>query len=150
MPRPAANLRTTRLTTRTTLCPFCTAAFATATGVTHHLERTACSRAPALNRDSLHAFVRRRDPHGVLSKNATHLGSSSSFGGSRERMYDDEATGERAWNGAGYECFRCWKTFGTLHGLNAHLTSPVRKFGMQKARFKDKAPEHIWSGEVLK
>ncbi|KAI0743101.1 hypothetical protein C8Q80DRAFT_1108110 [Daedaleopsis nitida] len=32
---------------------------------------------------------------------------------------------EHAWNGAGYECYLCHRTYGSLNALNQHLKSPA-------------------------
>ncbi|KAJ1564235.1 hypothetical protein HK405_015443, partial [Cladochytrium tenue] len=51
------------------VCPFCKAAFTSATGLCHHLERGSCPKAPQLDRDAIFRIVRERDPFGMLSKN---------------------------------------------------------------------------------
>jgi len=97
-------------------CPFCKRGFATATGMTHHLEAGSCPRAPQLDRDQIYRLVRSKDPRGTISKNL--LGWNGS--------YKYEATG-RAWNGDGYECYLCHREFAKLQGLNQHLGSPIRR-----------------------
>jgi hypothetical protein len=32
-----------------------------------------------------------------------------------------------AWNGHGYQCYLCAKTFQTLQGLNSHIKSPAHE-----------------------
>lgn len=97
-------------------CPFCSRLFATATGITHHLETGAFPNAQNPDRDQLYRFVRRKDPDGVISKNL--LGWTGSC------KYEANA---RSWNGHHYECYLCHHTFGSLNSLNQHLNSAVRE-----------------------
>lgn len=48
--------------------PFYKRDITTATGETHHLETGSCPKARALNRDTILAEVRHRDPHDVIGK----------------------------------------------------------------------------------
>lgn len=100
-------------------CPFCAATYTTAAGMTHHLERGSCPRAPDLNRDEIYRLVRSRDPNGVISKRyiTWHESSSTTY-----------LATERAWNGDGYECYFCHREFRSLAGLNQHLNSPARRW----------------------
>lgn len=97
-------------------CPFCRREFATATGVTHHVESGSCPNASNINRDELYKFIRTKDPEGRISKNLIGWTGSSSF----------EAT-DKTWNGRAFDCYFCHREFGQLHALNQHLSSPVRK-----------------------
>ncbi|KAF2111719.1 hypothetical protein BDV96DRAFT_176031 [Lophiotrema nucula] len=98
-------------------CPFCRRAFATATGVTHHLETASCPNARNLNREAILAEIRRRDPnHLITTKLLTYPISSDSI----------EAT-EHCWNGDFYECYLCHREFRSLGALNQHVNSPVHK-----------------------
>lgn len=98
-------------------CPFCHHTFATATGVTHHLEQGSCPKARNVNRDELYRFVRAKDPEGRISKKLIGWHGSSGY----------EVTGD-AWNGAAWECYFCHREFKLCSGLNQHLNSPVRKY----------------------
>ncbi|KAJ4292902.1 hypothetical protein N0V88_005562 [Collariella sp. IMI 366227] len=96
-------------------CPFCSTTYTTAAGMTHHLERGACPRAPNLNRDEIYRFVRSKDPNGLISKHAITWESTTY-----------SATGH-AWNGSCYECYFCRRGFGSLTALNQHLNSPAHQ-----------------------
>ena len=50
-------------------CFLCKKGFATATGLTTHLESGGCECAPNLNRDTVYRVVRHKDPNGAISKN---------------------------------------------------------------------------------
>lgn len=98
----------------TVACPFCRDCYVTASGLAHHLETGSCSRAPQLNRESLHRIIRERDPHGIIThKQLTY--SSSSW----EVDWDmqDDYTG--LW-----ECPLCSFETGTARSLEFHLNSP--------------------------
>ncbi|KAK4130590.1 hypothetical protein BT67DRAFT_410561 [Trichocladium antarcticum] len=99
-------------------CPFCTASYTTATGMTHHLERGACPNAPNLNRDQIYQFVRSKDPNGLISKNTIAWHD--------ERNTTYVASG-KSWNGSSYECYFCHREFGKLPSLNQHLASDVHR-----------------------
>ncbi|KAM5347854.1 hypothetical protein ACJ41O_007678 [Fusarium nematophilum] len=110
------HLRRSRHRQPSVVCPFCSALYGTATGLTHHLERGCCPSAP-LDRDELYREIRRRDPNGCISNNnlLEWHGASTTY----------EAT-QRAWNPrhGQYECYLCHSLFRSLHGLNQHLSSP--------------------------
>ncbi|KAJ4269925.1 hypothetical protein NW762_001596 [Fusarium torreyae] len=97
------------------ICPFCKAACGTATGLSHHLERGACPRAP-MNRDKLYRFVKIRDPAGVISNRDVE------WAGEKTYTINPRA----AWNpwAKAYECYLCHKLYNTLHALKQHLESP--------------------------
>ncbi|KAH4102225.1 hypothetical protein HBI38_045870 [Parastagonospora nodorum] len=100
-------------------CRFCKRGFATATGVTHHLEAGSCPQARSLNRDTILAEIRRRDPKHVITKKLLtyHDTSSSIIASSASYNY----------NRSCYECYLCHKGFEQLESLNQHLNSPVHK-----------------------
>ncbi|KEZ45859.1 hypothetical protein SAPIO_CDS1221 [Scedosporium apiospermum] len=50
-------------------CPLCKGCFATATGLTHHVETGSCPNAVGLGRDTQFKFVRNKDPGGIITKN---------------------------------------------------------------------------------
>lgn len=99
-------------------CPFCKANYATASGLTHHLETGSCPRASKLNRDSILRMVRERDPHGTITKKQIE-------------WHQDEdikySATTRAFNGSYWECYLCHSGFNTINALNAHLNSPAHK-----------------------
>lgn len=99
-------------------CPFCKRGFATATGVTHHLETGSCPKARTLNRDTILAEVRRRDPHHIITKKLLTYHDQSSI----------TAT-SASWNHytGMYECYLCHKGFRDLQSLNNHVNSPAHK-----------------------
>lgn len=39
---------------------------------------------------------------------------------------------KHAWNGSGFQCYLCNKTFNLLHGLNNYLKSPVHEQSMYR------------------
>ncbi|KAI1503082.1 hypothetical protein F5X99DRAFT_133938 [Biscogniauxia marginata] len=95
-------------------CPFCKAGYATATGLTHHLESGACPNASSLNRDELYKAIRRKDPNGLISKNLIGWNGSPVY----------EAS-PNAWNGFAWECYFCHRQYNTRESLNQHLGSPA-------------------------
>lgn len=98
-------------------CPFCTRGFTTATGVAHHIEAGACPNAPNINRDALYELIRAKDPYGLITKKLIGWMGSATY----------EVT-NKTWNGSGYECYFCPRSFRTLHGLNQHTNSPIREY----------------------
>ncbi|RAL04020.1 uncharacterized protein BO80DRAFT_486265 [Aspergillus ibericus CBS 121593] len=100
------------------VCPFCKTGFATATGVTHHLERGSCPHAPSLNREAIYKFIRSRDTQGILTKKML------------EWHEDDNGkytATSRAFNGKSWECYICHRKFNTSAALSQHLNSTVHK-----------------------
>ncbi|KAK3689462.1 hypothetical protein B0T22DRAFT_461578 [Podospora appendiculata] len=97
-------------------CLFCVNTFTTATGVTTHLESGGCPNAPGLNRDDVYRLIRGKDPNGTISKNLIGWHGSETY----------EAS-DRTWNGSGYECYLCDRTFRQLAALNQHLKSPAHQ-----------------------
>ncbi|UPX14579.1 uncharacterized protein EKO05_0005057 [Ascochyta rabiei] len=100
-------------------CPFCKRNFATATGVTHHLETGSCKNARSLNRDTILSEIRRRDQSHIITKKfITFHPTESSI----------TAT-SASWNPhlGMYECYLCHKAFRELKSLNAHVNSPAHK-----------------------
>ncbi|KAL5342499.1 hypothetical protein BJX70DRAFT_410019 [Aspergillus crustosus] len=99
-------------------CPFCKAFYTTASGLIHHLETGACPKAPSLNRESIYRMVRERDPQGMITHKQI---------GWKEEENATYAANSNAWNGSGYECYLCHRTFSKITGLNQHLNSPAHK-----------------------
>ncbi|KAI0114604.1 hypothetical protein F4776DRAFT_666750 [Hypoxylon sp. NC0597] len=97
-------------------CPFCNKYYATATGLTHHLESGSCPSLPFLNRDEVYKLVRAKDPNGLISKKLLGWNGSPQY----------EAT-SAAWNGYAYECYLCHRQFNKLSSLNQHLSSPTHQ-----------------------
>ena len=103
------------------LCPFCNAGFVSATGLAHHFESAACSKAPFLNRETIYQIVRSKDPKGFMSKKM--IGWTKTVG------TEYEAT-ERSWDGQAFECYLCQREFKQLTSLNQHLKSSTRKYSI--------------------
>ncbi|KAI1631316.1 hypothetical protein F4809DRAFT_177822 [Biscogniauxia mediterranea] len=99
-------------------CPLCKNNFATATGLTHHLETGSCPRAANINRDTLYKFVRSKDPGGVMTKNLIDWPGSTQYE-ANDRSYN--------WARSGWECYLCHRLFNNLRGLNQHLNSPTHQ-----------------------
>lgn len=99
-------------------CPFCHCAYATATGLTHHLESGSCSAARGLNRDELYRIVRARDTHGAFTKNLI------GWHGDGEYEVSDHSYN---WARDAWECYLCHRLFGKRQSLNQHINSPARK-----------------------
>ncbi|KAI0836912.1 hypothetical protein F5Y06DRAFT_304991 [Hypoxylon sp. FL0890] len=97
-------------------CPFCNKLYATATGLSHHLEGGNCPSLPFVSRDDIYKFVRMKDPTNLISKNLLGWKGSPQY----------EATAE-AWNGSAYECYFCHGQFKKLGSLNQHLSSPTHQ-----------------------
>ncbi|KAL4862887.1 hypothetical protein BDV12DRAFT_178208 [Aspergillus spectabilis] len=103
---------------RQMLCPFCKAAYTTASGLVHHLERGSCPKAPNLNRETIHRMIRERDPHGLVTNKQI---------GWKEEENATYTANSHAWNGSGYECYLCHRTFPKITSLNQHLNSSTHK-----------------------
>lgn len=87
--------------------------------MTHHLETGSCSKARQLNRDTILAEVRRRDPNHLITKKLlTYPDSGSSITATSASYNCDTLL---------YECYLCHKGFRELKSLNAHVNSPVHK-----------------------
>ncbi|KAK7910882.1 hypothetical protein PG985_013363 [Apiospora marii] len=99
-------------------CPFCKNCWATAAGLTHHLESGSCPSATGANRDTLYQFVRSKDTGGVFTKNLIGYHGSS--------KYEANDQSYNPYRG-GYECYLCHRVFSSLHGLNQHLNSPIHQ-----------------------
>ncbi|KAK9421795.1 hypothetical protein SUNI508_05396 [Seiridium unicorne] len=99
-------------------CPFCDASYATATGLTHHIETGSCPRAAGLTRDTLFQAVRSRDPGGFITKNLIGWEGSSQYE-ANDRSYN--------YSRGAWECYLCHRLFGRLPDLNKHLNSPARE-----------------------
>lgn len=99
-------------------CPFCEKGFTTASGLSAHLETSACPNAPSLSRESILAILRKRDPYGVITNKQIE-------------WYDEEGSSYEvtldAWNGDAWECPMCDSKFSSVHGLRMHLQSPRHK-----------------------
>jgi hypothetical protein len=102
-------------------CPFCKNTYTTASGLTIHLESGTCTS--GLNRQKINDAVRQMDRHHVITRPMIQMP-----GYSNTKTY---AT-EHAWNGSGFQCYLCNKTFNLLHGLNNHLQSPVHEQSMYR------------------
>ncbi|KAL4779081.1 hypothetical protein BJX76DRAFT_365554 [Aspergillus varians] len=99
-------------------CPFCKAGYTTASGLSHHLETSACPNAPFLSREKIYHMVRGRDPHGVITHKQI---------GWKEEENAQYSANFHSWNGDGYECYLCHREFRSVHSLNQHLNSSTHK-----------------------
>lgn len=97
-------------------CPFCKRDFATASGMTIHLESGTCSS--GLNRTKINSIVQQLDRNNVITRPMLTMPG-----------YDNVETiaTERAWNGYCYQCYLCPRSFSTLGALNAHMKSPAHE-----------------------
>jgi hypothetical protein len=98
---------------RKVTCPFCKRNFATASGVSHHLEGGSCKTAPGFNRENIYRFLRQKDGNGFITNNLLEW-----------RQGETRSAGN-AWNGNGYERYLCHRQFTPSTGLNNHLKSPT-------------------------
>lgn len=99
-------------------CPFCQTGFTSASGLSHHLETGSCNNASSLNRETILALIRQRDPHGVIT--------NKQIGWHPEETTTYKAN-HLAYNGDAWECYICHSQFSSLHRLNMHLNSPTHK-----------------------
>ncbi|KAI0008992.1 hypothetical protein F4779DRAFT_628130 [Xylariaceae sp. FL0662B] len=99
-------------------CPFCGSHYATATGLTHHIERGSCPNARGVNRDTLYKFVRSKDSGGIITKNLVGWPGSTQYE-ANSRSYNRYRQG--------WECYLCHQLFGQLSSLNQHLNSPIHQ-----------------------
>jgi hypothetical protein len=100
---------------KTVACPFCKAAWTSASGLSHHLETGSCPRATNINHGTIFQAINQRDPRGLLTnKLLTYVDSD----------IQNIAT-SATWNGSSYECYICHRDYDTLRALNQHLNSLV-------------------------
>lgn len=111
------HLRSRAHRDETAKCPFCGAAYISASAVMHHLEGRSCSRAP-MDRDELYQLLRSRDPNGYYTKHIENYMLANRY----------EAT-DAAWNQRtrAWECYLCHRGFNSLVVLNTHLNSPIHQ-----------------------
>ncbi|KAF2844473.1 putative zinc finger protein, partial [Plenodomus tracheiphilus IPT5] len=96
-------------------CPFCKAAFTSASGLSHHLETGSCPRAKNINYRTIHQAISQRDPSSLLTKKLL------TYPDSDKQNIATNAT----WNGSSYECYICHRKHDTVQALNQHLSSLV-------------------------
>ncbi|KAI4185736.1 MAG: hypothetical protein LQ346_005833 [Caloplaca aetnensis] len=94
-------------------CPFCKRNFATASGVSHHLEGGSCKTAPTFNRENIYRFLRQKDSNGFITNNLLEWRQGETW------------SAGNAWNGRGYECYLCHRRFNNTRNLAQHLKSPA-------------------------
>ncbi|KAF1932570.1 uncharacterized protein M421DRAFT_97878 [Didymella exigua CBS 183.55] len=99
-------------------CPFCKRRFATATGVTHHVETGSCPKARSMNRDTILAKIRRCDPNHIITKNLIRYDVESSI-----------TVTPASWNDriGMYVCYLCHKGFRNPRSLDNHVNSLAHK-----------------------
>ncbi|KAH8823724.1 hypothetical protein DL96DRAFT_1741729 [Flagelloscypha sp. PMI_526] len=86
--------------------------------IAQHIESGGCS--PKITRHHITRAVQSLNIIPTISVNHRVEGGSSSS----RAIITYQATG-LAWNGSGYECYLCHRTFHQLSSLNAHLSSPA-------------------------
>ncbi|KAG9688323.1 hypothetical protein KCU95_g10346, partial [Aureobasidium melanogenum] len=101
------------------ICPFCKAAFVTASGVSHHLETSSCPKARNLSRDVIHQALRQRDSNGVITERLLEWHDNNTI----SSTWDPKS----AYNGRGYECYICHREFGSAKSLDQHVRSPAHQ-----------------------
>ena len=108
----AANLR----------CPGrgCNKSFVSLGALTLHFESDTCPS--GMTREELNRFVVRKDTKNYITNRSRLL--TGPLGWKEPPPTKTTWATDLSWNGAGYECFLCDKTFGTLARLNQHLQSP--------------------------
>lgn len=99
-------------------CPFCSAKFVTASGVSHHLETSSCPNAPYWNLETIHRAIQKLDPTGVVTNKQIE------WHGEQNVQY--EAT-DAAFDGDSWVCYLCKKRINSKPGLTMHLNSPIHK-----------------------
>ena len=105
----------------TVRCPMkgCGRSFVSTAALVLHLESGTC--ASGMTREMIDRLVAKYDKGGIITNPSRLIQGPSP---SRPEVVRTWAT-DRAWNGRGYECYVCHKTFPSLTSLNAHLGSPV-------------------------
>ena len=71
-----------------------------------------------MTREKLHAAIRARDPGGLITAKLLEWNHSA-------QPTSSAWSSSQAWNGRGYECYLCHKTFGAPRSLDQHLASPT-------------------------
>ncbi|PVI03979.1 hypothetical protein DM02DRAFT_557027 [Periconia macrospinosa] len=97
-------------------CPFCQAKFTTASGLSHHLERSACHLAKSVTKVGIYKTIHRRDTKRLIT--------DEDIDPSTVVEIETIAT-EAAWNNRAFECYFCHREFKTLNRLNQHLHSGI-------------------------
>ncbi|KAG4435412.1 hypothetical protein IFR05_009119 [Cadophora sp. M221] len=103
--------------------PYCIpCSFATASGVTIHLESGTCSNSN-LDRHKINHMVQRMDRNSVITRPMLTMPGYNNI---------QTIATERAWNGQAYECYLCPREFASLRALNSHMSSPVHEQNMYR------------------
>lgn len=110
----------------------CNTAFTTASGVSHHLERSACPNARHLSRDKIHEAIRQRDPGNSIT--TPQIG----WYDEPESMYQSTSS---AWNGSAWECALCHRNHNSRRALDQHLNSSVHQRNIYHCPKRDCARE---------
>ncbi|CAM1511828.1 Fc.00g093410.m01.CDS01 [Cosmosporella sp. VM-42] len=111
------HLNSARHRSSTVSCPFCGEIRGTASGLAHHVEHSACPKAP-LDRDKLFRVIRAHDPDGCIANQTLEWEGTKSY----------EAT-MHAWNEdcKAFQCYLCHSLYKSLPSLNQHLSSPTHQ-----------------------
>ncbi|KAL2075249.1 hypothetical protein VTL71DRAFT_192 [Oculimacula yallundae] len=87
-----------------------------------HLESGSCTRCD-LDRHKINDMVQRMDRNNVITRPMLEMPGYNNV---------QTIATERSWNGRAYECYLCPREFGTLRGLNAHISSPFHEQSMYR------------------
>ncbi|MCJ1283662.1 hypothetical protein MMC26_002993 [Xylographa opegraphella] len=88
--------------------------------MTIHLESGTC--VSGITRHMINDKIRANDQNHLITQRLLTYPDDNGQSGRAETW----AT-TAAWNGHGYECYFCSKQFGSLQGLNQHLSSPAHE-----------------------
>ncbi|RSH86372.1 uncharacterized protein EHS24_004622 [Apiotrichum porosum] len=115
-------------------CPWCKGGFATAAGVTAHLENGGCPNIK-LNRQQIYDFVRAKDPHGFLSKNLIEYHGHETWTASDESYNGKQHLNSPVHRPEVYHCpnRQCAHDFKSLASTANHLESESCGFMSFKA-----------------
>ncbi|KAI0325435.1 hypothetical protein GY45DRAFT_1364490 [Cubamyces sp. BRFM 1775] len=112
---------------RSIVCPMkgCGKAFVSSAALVLHLESGAC--VSRVDRDTVNRIVERFDRQNIITNPSRMIAGGPGSASSRKPTVVDQWATERSWNGAGYECYLCHRTYRTLPALNQHLRSPAHE-----------------------
>ncbi|KAI0637525.1 hypothetical protein C8Q77DRAFT_1046942 [Trametes polyzona] len=107
---------------RTVQCPMknCGRSFVSKAALILHLESGSC--VSGMSRQDVNKIVAQIDRSNIITNPARMIAGAP--GSARPTVTGMWAT-ERAWNGTGFECYLCHRTYRSLPALNQHLQSPA-------------------------
>ncbi|EOD52465.1 putative zinc finger protein [Neofusicoccum parvum UCRNP2] len=104
-------------------CHFCKRVFTTASGLSAHLESSGCPSAGSLNRANIHDKVCHRDPNGRITEKQLQQLMPENI----QAVVESQWNPSSAFNGNGYECYICHRSFVRPEYLRQHVYSPVHQ-----------------------